>query len=313
MATAYTEFNVAGASLLSTIQTAILASTDWARPNSGTYPTLFKATTTRGAQMAIDINTVAADLNKMTMAAYRTHDGTTAGDSAATFLRHKRTTGGAFATNIYHGIVSAGKEHLFISMEGPRAGETGPDNASYGSIRNYVFLNDLVPYHAGDTIPVVILGGPPTNVAPSLLANAHQVRVSRNGADNASWNPGHLTALSYPFYNAQQGQGFFFNEQRVATLDSSTYYLSPFVFFDNNEGERGRLASFFYAGMNQWDQYEAPAPPVGQIVTYAGASYKLLQINKSDGSELAFGGFGAAYNSTAALVNNSVVVAVPYA
>lgn len=307
MGTSSGEFNVTGANLLSTLQTLILGSTDWARPNSGVLPTLFKCTTTRGAQMAIDLNTTAVDLNKMSLTAYRTHDGTTAVDPTVSFIRHKRTTGGAFATNTYHGFVSAGKEHFFLYIEGPRAGETGADSATYGSLRNYVFLNDLVPYHAADTTPAVVLGGPQTNVAPTLVANMHQVRVSRNAADSLAWNPGHLTSLQFPMIAAAN----FMNEKREAVSDSGNFYMSPYVLWDNTDGERGRLASFFYAGSTFADVLEATVPPIGQNVTYGGATYKLIQVNKSDTSEQAWGPLGLAANAGAALMNYSPVIAVP--
>lgn len=314
MATVYYERNVLGSNLLSQLQTDILSSTDWARPNSATFPTLYKATTTRGAQMCIDLNTTAVDLNKMSLTAYRTHDGTTAGDSALTYIRHKRTTGGAFATNTYHYILSCGKEHFFLAVEGPRGGETGADSAVYGSLRSYVFLCDLVPYFGADTAATVILGGIPTNVAPAITNLSHQVRVGRNYANTLSWTTGHLTALSFPGINAQQGTNYTAYETRIATLDSNNYYLSPYVFWDNTEGIRGRLSSFFYAGFNYSDYTgDGTAPPlVGQVVSYGGATYKLIQVNRSDSSEATWGSFGAAMNANAGFINYSPIVGVPY-
>jgi hypothetical protein len=308
-ATVYLERNVLGANLLSTLQTDILSQTDWARPNSGTFPTLYKATTTRGAQMAIDINIVAADLNKMSVRCYRTHDGTTGVDTADSFIRYKRTTGGAFATNTYHYVLSLGKEHFFLGIEGPRVGEAGPDSASAGSLRNYIFLNDIVPYIGSDTIPAVAFGGTPTNVAPTIAVQAHQVRISRNGGDSLAWVPGHMTSDIWPSIGVVSQM----NEQRVSALDSSKVYHSPFKVWENTDGPRGRLASFFYVGHTGVDTFEAPPPSVGQIVTISSVQYKLLQVNKSDATEISWGSFGYANNAAAASINFSPIIAVPYA
>lgn len=306
--------DVVGANLLSTLQTDILAQTDWARPNSATFPTLYKATTTRGAQMCIDLNIAAADLNKMSLRAYRTHDGTTGVDSADTFIRYKRTTGGAFSTNTYHYVLSLSKEHFFLSIEGPRAGETGADSATYGSLRNYIFLCDLVPYNAGDTTAAVILGGPQTNAAPTLLALMHQVRVSRNGANTLAWTPGHLNALTFPQLLSTNNGSVAFNEQRVAAMDSNNYHLSPYVFFDNAEGERGRLSDIFYAGMNYSElPTEVPSPPIGQSVTYNSKTYRLHQLNRNDGQEQTWGGLGFTIGGNTAWANYSHIIGIPAA
>lgn len=310
MGTAYAELNVLGSNLLSSIQTAILASTDWARPNSATFPTLFKATTTRGAEMAIDLNTVALTLQTMTATAYRTHDGTTPGDAATRYLRMKRVSAGSLAANTYHAVVSVGKEHFFLAIEGPRPGESSPDVAGYGSLRNYIFMCDLVPYYVADTVPAVILGGSSVNAAASLVNSSHQVVCSRNHLDTLSWVNGHLATLDFP----AMGSAINLNDQRITTLDSDNFDLAPYVYYGNDNGRRGRLSSFFFAG---WPVPTIPegtvAPPIGQIVTYGGASYKLLQVNKSDSSEETWGGFGAALNNSTSLLNNSPIVAVPYA
>lgn len=303
------ERNVLGANLLSQLTTDILTQTDWARPNSGSFPTLFKATTTRGAQMCIDLNTTAADLNKMSLTAYRTHDGTTGVDPALTYIRYKRTTGGAFATNTYHYVLSLSKEHFFLSVEGPRVGETGADAAAYGSLRNYVFLCDMVPYNAGDTVPTVLLGGPPTNVAPTLAALCHEVRASRNAADNAAWVPGHLCSLQWP--NGMPSGVL--NEQRVTSMDSNKLHMPPYVYYDNTEGERGRMYELYLLGHTNPDFYEAPPPAVGSTFTYNSKTYKIHQLNKSDSVEAAWGPLGGAANGSTTSPNNSFVVALPAA
>lgn len=310
MATAYTEFHCLGADLLTNLQTAILASSDWSRPNAAGKPTLYKATTTRGAEMALDISAVAPTNTALTVDFFRTHDGTTGVDSARRWLRHK-TGAGTFASIMYHGVVSVGKEHLYISIEGPRPGETSPDNSSYGSIRNYVFLADLVPYYpTADTVPAVVHGGSPVNGTPSALASLHHYAwASRDALNVRSWSPGKLLTLTFPGSNSNNRVAV----RRETALDGGKYHLAPYVFFDNVDGIRGRLAAFFCAGYSSADLQDVPPSPVGEVITFEGQQYKLLQVNKSESSSEQWGAFGAALNSSAALHNASVVVAVPYA
>ena len=193
MATAYTEFDCLGTALLSTIQTAILASTDWARPNSGSFPTLYKATTTAGAQMCIDINTTAITTTNLIYTWYRTHDGTTGVDPLSKGFRFKRNATGTLAANTYHGRVSAGKDHLYIDIEGPRPGETNTDHSGLGSLRNYLFMSALEPYYdTVDTTPTVIVGGGQWINTSSALGNgSHVAYASRNGRNTS---PGPLAS-----------------------------------------------------------------------------------------------------------------------
>lgn len=317
MATAYTEGDTLGSGLLAALQTAILASGDWARPNSGTYPTLYKATTTDGAQMCVDINTTALTLSQLGYTFYRTHDGTTGVDPLARSFRMKRNATGSLAANTYHWRVSAGKDHLYIDIEGPRPGEANPDQAAYGSQRNYLFMSALEPYYdTVDTTPAVIAGGGQVTGQSSSTSNySHQCYASRNGTNTLSWTPGHLAALCHPV--AAHGQDYGMNEQRISVLDPDRHYTpSPYVFFDNTQGMRGRLMRFHFAGYTYSPQIsEGPAPQVGLVIDIDGVDYKLLQVSKSDGTggggEHVWGSFGLTYNY--GTPNSSVVVAVPHA
>ena len=97
---------------------------------------------------------------------------------------------------------------------------------------------------------------------------------------------------------------------RQSTGDGK-YYLSPYVAFGDESGLRGRLASFFSAGYTVSDTPDIATPPVGQKIQYGGKWYKLLAVNKSDGSTMTWGQFGAAANSATSTYYRSPIVAVP--
>lgn len=312
MGTAYTEFSCLAQDLMTNLQTAILSSTDWSRPNSGTKPTLYKCTTTRGVQMCIDLADAALTAQTLSAALYRTHDGTTGVDKAIKYLLYKRNNTGALATNTIRVIVSAGKEHLFISVEGPRIGDaTGVDNGAYGSMRQYIFLNDLVPYFDStvDLASTIVAGGSPSLVTASAGqgTGSHWVHASRNMRDSAAWSVGKLATLIFPSSSLQSGMN-----AQMSGKDGNIY-LAPYVFFDDIEGIRGRLASFFFAGYTIVDPGEPPPMQAGQIITYASKQYKLLPVSKSDGTQNVWGPLGMAFTADVNNTQRSPIVAVPYA
>lgn len=312
MPTAYQEFTCLGSNLLSTLQAAILASSDWVRPDSGGKPTLFKATTTRGAQMVVDTADVAVTVQVATFGVYRTHDGITGVDKISRYLYMKRVSAGTLAANTYRGVVSAGKEHLFVMIEGPRVGESSPDSVGYGSIRNYFFMSDIVPYFDStiDKAAAVAVGGAITATpsAGTLGVNHHVTVASRNMADTASWSPGKLLTLNFPIHYLQDQPGWQVNGP------DGNQYLSPYVFVSDSNGIRGRLSSFFFAGWNLVNTFETPGVVPGSIVTYGGKQYKLLAVSKSDGTTgNVWGQFGAVLNNTGGDAQRSPIVAVPYA
>jgi hypothetical protein len=318
MATAYTEFDCLGSDLLSTIQTAILASGDWARPNSGTFPTLYKATTTRGAEMVIDINAAALTVTTFTVDIFRSHNGTTGTAAARRYLRMKGASAGTLATNTYHGIVSVGKEHFFLSVEGPRASEANPDNSSYGSVRSYIFINDLVPYFPGvDTTPTVIHNANSSNagtVSPSTAsANIKVAYAARNGLNTLDHSPGRIGSVADLGGNGTEVAML----RNVALLDDENFIVWPYVFSDSIEGPRGRLASFFFAGwsiLSGTTDTTQSIPPVGQVIEWDGDLYKLLSVSKGDGNNYSqSGAFGTAIQIATSTWMTSPIVAVPYA
>jgi hypothetical protein len=266
---------------------------------------ILKATTTRGAQMVVDLVDGFAESHNLNMAVWQSHDGTTGAGRSPRYL-YWRTGASGFAMPL-HCIVSASKEHLFISIEGPRANETAANSATLGSLRNYFFIDDLVPYHASDTTPVVIAGGTsPAAAAASAANNSYTAHASRNIANNASWSQAKLLTLDFPSCASSE---------TVQVLRQSSgdgkYYLSPYVCFGDEAGLRGRLRSLLHAGFNYADTLEAPTPPIGQKITYEGQTYKLLAVNKSEGGTRTWGQLGSAANDSTTTFHRSAIVAVP--
>lgn len=307
MALHYAEFDTTQANLLADLRTHILTSTDWARPNAGSKPSLYKATTTRGADMIFDLEDAAITLNLMTIGVWRAHDGTTGTDKMQRWLYFRTNTTGAVATMPLHCIVSLSKEHVFISVEGPRPNETGPTSTQVGSLRNYFFMCDVVPYHAADTTPIVVAGGGmAATAAAHISSNSHQINLSRNFVNTASWSVAKLLTLDFPTCSSSET----IQVTRQASGDGK-YYLFPYVVIGDESGLRGRLSSFFFAGYNFSDTPEIAVPPVGSKVTYGGQTYRLLAVSKGDGTSATWAQFGAAANSSVSTYYKTPVVAVP--
>lgn len=312
MPTIYSEFTTNGNNLLADIRTAILTSTDWSRPNAGSLPNLLKCTTTRGADMIIKLDEAAITQQRMAVSAFRTHDGTTGVDKVVRYLKWKYNSSGTLATMPIRCIVSAGKEHLFISVEGPRPGEDGTDHAQYGSIRNYVFFSDVVPYFESpdDVNPCVAFGGGRTveSANADWINGSFTVVLSRTrtGTSIEPWPTARLTML-----DASQVLGLSYPVQRQTA--NGTTFLSPYVVFEDRDGIRGRLSSFFFGGFNFADAQDAPILSAGSKVTYNGSPYRLLAVSKGGGAsnERAFDAFGPASNQSGGTHYRSPIVAVP--
>lgn len=294
--------------------TQILMDTTWGAVYASgavlrTRNTVLKSTSDRGAELIVDLEGGdATTVGKLGLAVYRQWTtGTTPSGAmdAKTYLLYWKVTATGTMTMPIHVTLSVGKNHLFIGAEGPRGHETGTQNITYGSARNYFALCDLIPYHAADAVPAAIAVGVNTAV-PSTGSNSHQVYVSRDAANTVSWTSGRLASLDWPTL----GTTDVVTLNRDCTIDGKTY-LFPYVMASEREGLRGRLSSFYYCGTT------APTPltdlpeAVGSKVTYDGIVYKLLAVNKGDGTNNTWGPFGTSANSGA--VTRSTVVAVPFA
>lgn len=269
--------------------------------------TVLKSTSDRGADLILDLEGDTLATNMIGMATYRAYTGTSPGgwtDRQPYYLYWK--TAAATATAPIHVILSVGKNHLFFSIEGPRAHEASATSLSFGSVKNYFGISDLIPYHAEDTEPAAIVIGQSINSStPATSNNSHQVQISRDSADTVSWSQGRLASLEWPTVYSTDVVPM----NRTCTIDGNTY-LFPYVLFSEGEGIRGRLSSFFYANTTSPSPLTDLADPVGVRVEYDGLIYKLLAVSKGDGTTQAWGPFGSVINSGS--VMRSVIVAVPF-
>lgn len=283
---------------------------------------VLRTTTVRGAPMILDITggTYNGEMaRKVAAAAYNgfTPPTTTVapvitGGSAYRSAYYRRGNASSLSA-IVHVIVSTSKDHIFISVEGPRMSEPLPSTTTYGSNRGYVFMSDLVPYSPSDTVPTVVLGGQAPYDSDGGISNkSHIVNVSKSFDGAGSWIEAVPLALQYPTTLI----GYTLSAQRMTSIDGTDkYYLSPYVIAANDCGLRGRLSSFFYAGSNSTTGSDTFNPTVGSEVIYNGVTYKLMAVSKSDGtggSTYSFGSFGAVNNAGADFWQ-SPIVAVPMA
>lgn len=272
--------------------------------------TVLKSTSDNGTELILDLE---GDLqtNYMSVQTYRQWTGTAPGgftDAKQSWVYWKGSAG--TLTMPIHVVLSVGKNHLFFSIEGPRANEASTTSNIYGSIKNYFALSELTKYHAGDTVtnPAISIGVPTAIITATVNSGAHQVGISRDAADTLSWGVGRLATLDWPTI----GTTDVVSMNRQCTIDGNTYLL-PYVMFSENEGIRGRLTNFFFANTN------APTPAtdypdnIGHRVSYGGIVYKLLAINKGDGTVGAWGPFGSVNNSSGTIAMKTIILAVPYA
>lgn len=301
----YSEFTTTGANLLADLRAAILASSDWTQPNAGNA-NLLKATTTRGAQMVVDLNDSAPTTTRLTVGVYRAYEGTTGTDKITRLVRYKQSGTGTFNTNIYRCVVSASKEHLFFTIEGPRGGEVGADNVNLGSMRGNFFIADIVPYESApqDVAPAVCVIGRTTEGQAEYTNGAHTVNVSRGRAGSESWLVARLATLDA---NTSIGT---FGLQRLTK--SGSVILSPYVVFEDIDGLRGRLANLYFGGWNFVDYADVPVLTTGARYTYDGGTYRLIAASRSgNNNEREYSALGPVANGPSGHGAKSPLVAVP--
>lgn len=278
----------------------------------GTASMILKSTTTRGADLIFDLVDGQVELSNLNLAVWRAHDGTVGAVSGGTdrtsrWLYWRGSASGALWNMPLHCIVSAGKDHVFISVEGPRANEPAATSSVVGSLRNYFFMDDVVPYHANDLVPVCFAGGMMADTATvSPANNSHQGHFSRNFADTSSWSAAKTLTLDFPSTASTETV----QVMRQTSADGK-YYFSPYVAFGDESGIRGRLANFFHVGFTYSDTPEIATAPIGQKVQFDGRWFKLTAVSKSDGSIATWGQFGSAGNSGAPNFFRSPIVAIP--
>lgn len=268
MPTTYAEFDSTPATLVADLKTRITASTDWVAFTGGGLTNTVKATTTRGAEMVVMLDSVAPTVQRAQFRVFRTHNGTTGTDPLERYVIWKTETGGTTALPL-HCVVSAGKDHLFIAIEGPYAGETGA-SATNGSYRQSFFLGELLPYFAADTVPAVVLCA---HTATALTTSNVQLTcvVSRNQANTASWVPARLGTVSTVDVGALVTDTANLNPR---ASDGNTY-LWPWVVAEQAAGMRGRLKEIYFAGHSGPVVLPGEYQPLaGDDVTFGGRTYR---------------------------------------
>lgn len=245
--------------------------------------TVLKATTTRGAEMVVDLaGPSGVSLSRLTVSVYRSWAAGVGADQVIRYLSW-RPAGGAY-TDPLHCVVAAGKEHLFFSVEGPRAGEPNADSATLGSYRQYLALCDLVPYLAADTVPAVVLAGYTGTATTDETPYAY---VSRNQADTASWVQARMGTVCFP-----GGDGATLTPTTLTqqASDGNTY-LFPYVVVENAAGLRGRLP-ILYAGYNASTLVGEPIVTPGALFTVDGVAYRAVGTHRGPTGNASWGPFG---------------------
>ncbi len=273
---------------------------------------LLKTTTTRGAQIVIDLAPSTRNgTSRVTYRMFASHPGGSYGAGIGmSDTRQVWFSAGAQAVgNVVHVTLSISKEHLFFSLEGPRPGEVGATSATYGSLRNYMFACDVVPYHDTDLTPCVASWpGGLFDASPDITEGIHRAAVSRNSTDTSNWGLCRLATVTVPNFATSQSA----NVPNLSTVDNRMY-MWPYLVLQDDEGLRGRLASFFFIGINRTTLvFDAPAN-TGELFTQDGVVYKTIEVHKGDATQPAGGGFGVFSGGTAASAYWSPVVAVPFA
>lgn len=295
MGTTFSMGSCAISSLISQLKTAVLTSTDWSNPAGDRLA----ATTTRGADMVVDLSDGVIDAQGLTLGIYRTSG---LSDKITRYLNWR--TSGGLSSDTVHWTVSAGKEHLFISVEGPMISEPNPVDSLYGSFRDFLWLGDIVPYHASDTNAAVVCVANTSSALPGYTT----AYVSRNIATTSTWAAARLLTLAVP-KRGNSNTLIFSNVQRASAGDSKTY-LWPWVIVESVDGLRGRMAKCFFAGLIKQTVTGEPVPSVYSKLAYGGETYILVPTTRSAGS-FSYSPFGGPSDSSTNAEDNSVI-AVPF-
>ncbi|HET9656233.1 MAG TPA: hypothetical protein VFP72_12830 [Kineosporiaceae bacterium] len=239
------------------------------------------ATTTRGAVMVVDLADAAITAGRMQVGVYNGLSGSTP--------QNKYTGGGPHvtwkqvlgaATDVVRATVSAGKEHLFVAIEGPRASETNADSTSLGSTKQCFVLCDVNPYYPGqDLAPAFCLI---RNSGTSYACNNQNIVVSKDYTGQANWPTGWLESVDRISDNA--GSATTFNARG---LDGSLV-LKPWVVMEDAAGWRGTLTRFFWGGRASVLAAADPIPTVavGMTETYGGVNYKCIAPQRGVGTQV---------------------------
>lgn len=270
-----------------------------------------KATAPSGLVLCLEIAQVVK--NAITYRLFRDHTGTNqAGAVSATDWRyvyfHNLATMADSA--VVHAVLSVSDTHLFFSLEGPYANETGATSTTYGSLRNYMFMDEIFRYHDTDLTPALaswgVTGG---DSSPAIADLLWRCEVSRDAANAASWGLARLPTVTMPHF----ATGAATNVSSHSTITNQTY-LWPYIVVSDADGPRGRLRNLFFAGLNRTTYAIDPVVTMGELITIGDVVYKTLAPHKGDGTQVAGGGLGFySGTNTSNDIYGAPIIAVPYA
>lgn len=275
MALHYAEYTTTAANWVSDTKTQITTSTDW----SNITGDIVKATTTRGAEMVLDLNKAAPVNNYATVAFWRNHNGSSGNDEITRYHHWKYQSGGT-TSNTLHCVVSASKEHLLVMTEGPYGPESNTDHVESGSKRATLMLADIVPYHGGDSTAAVVAVAHISSSQSATTGN-YFAAVSRDAPDAASWVPAQLAVVQSPF-SPDMISSLGTSTLQVTAEGDGNSYLFPFVVVETENGLRGRVNNVYWAG---WSKPTSAAEGQGftenSLVTYGGNTFRIRRCVKA--------------------------------
>lgn len=285
MALSFQEWTSTPTNFVSDLKTKILTSTDWANPSGD----IVQATTTRGANLAINLSKASATNYKATFEIYRSGTST---DPITRYFNYTRS--GSSSSSVLHCTLSVWKEGLYLYVEGPRVGETGVDDATYGSIGSSFALVDIVPYHTADTEETVCCVGS-TDSANGGSEQFH-CHVGRNVDATRVWDSAYLASVDrvtaqYDGSNLGGGRHL----QAYCATDDKVY-LFPYLVIENRDGLRGRLNDIYFAGWSSLNYTYESGLAVGQEVTYDSKTFVILPAARGSYTTKNFNAFGSVYN-----------------
>lgn len=158
---------------------------------------------------------------------------------------------GASPTDLLRYELIIGADHFLLTIEGPRAGETGAENATYGSGKGYFMMDTFTPWY-----PVVL--------QPQSENNGNYVwgsNVNNTSFSTTEWlftpNPTSQPGSSTPArWSVQTGSMMQMNQSSTAGtfFDAiKTGTKIPYWYIDVSHGDGGHVGSldnFFYGGGN---------------------------------------------------------------
>lgn len=250
--------------------TAPLANTHVAGENiEWVHDKIVTATTPAGTQLVVNLQErMVASATRQPMAVYRGHAAGVLTDRLSGYLRYHSGTSSGYATTMpIHVLLAVGPDFLYLYAEGPRYGEPGAE--TYGQLGSAVAVDTVVPYDDTDTNePVLVAMG-----RVDSYSYGHDVFVSRDAQDTASWVSARLATMAMPSFNTPNT-----NIQPRPTRADGTRFFWPWVVCENENGPRGRLKRIYFASMmGVWDT-------PGQRFTHGPLTYMTTHVIKAAGN-----------------------------